>query len=84
MYIIREIKNAPSGLLSYISAREFLRTREKCGEEAPAEGDHRKLILEETKVIIYCLNCTEMIRSSLLIAQRENAVVIRSNERLIS
>ena len=27
--IIKEIKNAPSALLSYISTREFLRTREK-------------------------------------------------------
>ena len=26
---IKEIKNAPSALLSYISTREFLRTREK-------------------------------------------------------
>ena len=29
---IKEIKNAPSALLSYISTREFLRTREKCRE----------------------------------------------------
>ena len=34
-------------------------------------GDHRKLILEEKKVIICCLNCTEIIRSTLLISQRE-------------
>ena len=34
----KEIKNAPSALLSYISTREFLRTREKCGE-ARAEGE---------------------------------------------
>ena len=34
----KEIKNAPSALLSYISTWEFLRTREKCGE-APAEGE---------------------------------------------
>ena len=27
---IKEIKNAPSALLSYISTRDFLRTREKC------------------------------------------------------
>jgi len=33
----KEIKNAPSALLSYISTWEFLRTREKCGE-ARAEG----------------------------------------------
>ena len=26
----KEIKNAQSALLSYISARDFLRTREKC------------------------------------------------------
>ena len=37
MLYIKEIKNAPSALLSYISTREFLRTREKCGE-ARAEG----------------------------------------------
>ena len=30
-YII-ELKNALSALLSYVSRREFLRTREKCGE----------------------------------------------------
>ena len=29
---IKEIKNAPSALLSYISTREFLRTPEKCRE----------------------------------------------------
>ena len=29
---IKEIKNAPSALLSYISTREFLGTRAKCGE----------------------------------------------------
>ena len=34
----KEIKNAPSALLSYISTRNFLRTREKCGE-APAEDE---------------------------------------------
>ena len=28
-FLIKEIKNAPSALLSYISTREFLRTREK-------------------------------------------------------
>ena len=28
--IIKEIKNAPSALLSYISTRDFLRTPEKC------------------------------------------------------
>ena len=35
---IKEIKNAPSALMSYISTREFLRIREKCGE-ARAEGE---------------------------------------------
>ena len=30
--IVKEIKNAPSALLSYLSTREFLRTREKCRE----------------------------------------------------
>ena len=34
---VKGMKNAPSALLSYISTREFLRTREKC-EEARAEG----------------------------------------------
>ena len=33
---IKELKNAPSVLLSYMSTRELLRTREKC-EEARAE-----------------------------------------------
>ena len=31
-YFVKEIKNAPSALLSYISTRAFLRIREKCGE----------------------------------------------------
>ena len=35
----KEIKNAPSAFLSYISTREFLRTLEKCGE-ARAEGEY--------------------------------------------
>ena len=35
---INEIKNAPSALLSYNSTREFLTTREKCGE-ALVEGE---------------------------------------------
>ena len=35
---MKEINNAPSALLSYISTREFLRTREKCGE-ARDEGE---------------------------------------------
>ena len=35
---INEIKNSPSALLSYNSTREFLRTREKCGE-ALVEGE---------------------------------------------
>ena len=37
LLISKEIKNAPCALFSYISTREFLRTREKCGE-ARAEG----------------------------------------------
>ena len=43
---IKELKNAPSVLLSYMSTRELLRTREKC-EEARAEGEasFRVLIL---------------------------------------
>ena len=33
VYFIKEIKKpVPRALLSYISTREFLRTREKCGE----------------------------------------------------
>ena len=37
-WIIKEIKSAPSAFLSYISRREFLTTREKCGG-ARAEGE---------------------------------------------
>ena len=35
-------------------------------------GDDRKLVLEETKIIINCLNCTEVIKFSLLISSKEN------------
>ena len=42
---IKEIKNAPSALLSYISTREFLRTREKC-REARAVGECLSALLE--------------------------------------
>lgn len=35
-------------------------------------GDHKRLILEETKKIINCLNCTEMIRSSTDIPEGED------------
>ena len=38
---VKEIKNAPGALLSYISTREFLRSREKCGE-ARAECSRNK------------------------------------------
>ena len=41
----KEIKNAPSALLSYISTREFLRTREKC-REARAVGECLSALLE--------------------------------------
>ena len=37
LYFTKEIKNMPNTLLSYLSTRELLRTREKCGE-AWAEG----------------------------------------------
>ena len=37
-FLNKEINNAPSALLSYVSTREFLRTREKYGE-ARAEGE---------------------------------------------
>ena len=40
----KEILNAPSALLSYISTREFLRIREKCGE-ARAEGSRNKFFI---------------------------------------
>ena len=42
---IKEIKNVPSALLSYISTREFLRTREKC-REARAVGECLSALLE--------------------------------------
>ena len=51
MYI-KEIQNAPSALLSYISTREFLRTREKW-EEARAEGEcflHFSSVLKNSQV----------------------------------
>ena len=48
MYI-KEIRNAPSALLSYISTPEFLRTREKSGE-ARAEGfPHFSRVLENSR-----------------------------------
>ena len=43
--IIKEIKNAPSALLSYISTREFLRTRKKCSETR-AVGECPSALLE--------------------------------------
>ena len=42
---VKEIKNAPSALLSYISTREFLRTRKKC-REARAVGECLSALLE--------------------------------------
>ena len=50
----KEIKNAPSVLLSSISTREFLRTLEKCGE-ARAEGEyfsHFSSVLKNSQVLI--------------------------------
>ena len=47
-------KNAPSALLSYISTREFLRTREKCGE-ARAEREcfsHFSSVLKNSRMLI--------------------------------
>ena len=37
-FLNKEIQNAPSALLSYVSTREFFRRREKYGE-ARAEGE---------------------------------------------
>ena len=45
LFYNKEIKNAPSALLSYISTREFLRTREKC-REARAVGECLAALLE--------------------------------------
>ena len=45
LYFTKEIKNAPSALLSYISTREFLRTREKC-REARTVGECLSALLE--------------------------------------
>ena len=36
--VTKELKKSPSALLSYISTREVLRTRERCGE-AQTEGE---------------------------------------------
>ena len=50
----KEIKNALSALLSYISTREFLSTREKCGETR-AEGEcfsHFSSVLKNSQVLI--------------------------------
>ena len=48
---IKEIKNAPSALLSYISTREFLRTRKKC-REARAVGQCLSALLEQSGTVI--------------------------------
>ena len=50
----KEIKGAPSALLSYVSTREFLRTRERCGE-AGAEGEcfsRFSSVLRNSRVLI--------------------------------
>ena len=39
-------------------------------------GDHRKLILEEMQMIMNCLNCTEMIKTSLPKSQREKMMLM--------
>ena len=35
---VKEIKDTPSGLLSYISTQDFFRTQEKCYSQARATG----------------------------------------------
>ena len=51
---IIEIKNAPSASLSYISTREFLRTREKCGEALTFGScfSHFSSVLKNSQVLI--------------------------------
>ena len=44
----KEIKNAPSALLSYISTRKFLRTREKCR----LASLHFSSVLKNSRVLI--------------------------------
>ena len=55
--IIKKLKKlVPCALLSYISTREFLRTREKCGEaRAECEGEcfsHFSNVLKNSRVLI--------------------------------
>ena len=47
----KDMKNAPSALLSYISTQEFLRTLEKC-EEALAFGLCFSSVLKNSQVLI--------------------------------
>ena len=51
---IIEIKNAPSASLSYISTREFLRIREKCGEALTFGScfSHFSSVLKNSQVLI--------------------------------
>ena len=63
----KEIKNAPSALLSYISMLEFLRTREKC-REARAEGEcfsHFSSVLKNSCVLI-CFYAAVMNRKMII------------------
>ena len=58
---IREKKNAPSALLSYMSTRDFLRTRKKCQRSVGA-GEcfshfSRKKFLYEEEVSIFFIKC---------------------------
>ena len=54
VYFIKEIKNAPSALLSYISTREFLRTLEKCDKHLPSARAslHFSRVLKNFRVLI--------------------------------
>ena len=67
-----------------------MRTKIRCwrldSEHSCQVGDDKKLIREETKKIMNCLNCTEMIRPSTDIPEGRrlgDVVDIHSNERLL-
>ena len=50
--IIKEIKNALSAFLSYISTREFSRTREKCGEALSEGFSQFSSVLKNSRLFI--------------------------------
>ena len=56
LYFTKEIKNMPNTLLSYLSTRELLRTREKCGE-AWAEGGCFSHNARRTSFFISFIKC---------------------------